>query len=122
MDLGCPDILGPNSTFSNTVIYGNNALETSWNMTVRSVPGPLIAVPLISKSPVVGCSNPATIFNSVDFPQPLGPRRVKKAPSAISRSIFFRMQIGSPERLEKLFEIFLNRSFGNVLLYSFKLK
>src|SRR6187549_1243129 len=89
-------------------------------MTVRSVPGPLIAVPLISKSPVVGPSNPATIFNSVDFPQPLGPRRVKKAPSAISRSIFFRMQIGSPERLEKLFEIFLSRSFDNVLLYSFR--
>src|SRR5690348_7546128 len=88
-------------------------------MTVRSVPGASIGLPLISNSPEVGCSKPATIFSSVDFPQPLGPRSVKKASSAISRLMSFRMQIVSPERFEKLFEIFLSESFGNVALFSF---
>src|SRR6185437_4299726 len=88
-------------------------------MTVRSVPGALIGLPLISNSPEVGSSKPATIFSSVDFPQPLGPRSVKKAPSAMSRLISFSMQVVSPERLEKLFEIFLSESFGNVALFSF---
>src|ERR1051325_5853787 len=88
-------------------------------MTVRSVPGPLIGLPLISSSPEVGSSKPATIFSNVDFPQPLGPRSVKNAPSATSRLMSFRMQTVSPERLEKVFEIFLNESFGNVALFSF---
>src|SRR6202035_3854765 len=39
----------------------------------RSLPGPVMALPSIDTSPVVGSSNPAMMRSKVDFPQPDAP-------------------------------------------------
>ena len=53
----------------------------------RSGPGPTIASPSIVTLPLVGISSPATMFSSVDFPQPDAPTMQTNSPSATSRSI-----------------------------------
>ena len=48
----------------------------------RSALGPVIGLPSSIRVPVVGVSSPAIIRNSVDLPQPDGPRMVTKSLSA----------------------------------------
>ena len=50
-------------------------------------------------------SNPAIMFNKVDFPHPEGPKRTKKLPSSISKLIFLKTSVDP-----KFFNYFLNDS------------
>src|SRR6266851_1837390 len=52
----------------------------------RSLPGPVMALPWTNASPVVGCSKPAIMRSSVDFPQPEAPIRQTNSPCGIVRS------------------------------------
>ena len=45
---------------------------------------PRIGVPSIVTVPVLGISRPAMMLKIVDFPQPLGPRIVRKRPRGIA--------------------------------------
>ena len=47
----------------------------------------------IKTSPEVCCSNPAMILNNVDFPQPLGPTKVRNSPSSISKLRLFKTSV-----------------------------
>src|SRR5579884_3967507 len=53
---------------------GNSAY--SWKTMPRSGDGPVTGWPSTSSRPRVGRSKPATMYSSVDFPQPDGPRMV----------------------------------------------
>src|SRR5580692_8295880 len=52
----------------------------------RSRPGPVMALPPIDASPVVGSSKPAMMRSSVDFPQPDAPIRQTNSPCGMLRS------------------------------------
>src|SRR3984957_6878431 len=52
----------------------------------RSRPGPVMALPPIDASPVVGSSKPAMMRKSVDFPQPHAPIRQTNSPCGMARS------------------------------------
>src|SRR5438132_3441397 len=58
--------------FCRTVSQGNSVYD--WKTIPRSAPGALTGVPSSRMRPDVGASSPATIRNSVDLPQPDGPR------------------------------------------------
>ena len=74
----------PNSTFSSVVSQLKSA-ASPWNTTPRSIPGPLTRSPRIRISPAEGERNPATMRNTVDFPQPLGPSRQKNSPGEMEK-------------------------------------
>src|SRR5688572_9889248 len=76
---------GPNSTLPVTVSQGNSAY--SWKTTPRSGAGPVTGRPSTRTVPVVGARKPATMFSSVDLPQPDGPSRQTSSRSATARSI-----------------------------------
>src|ERR1700684_3056 len=52
----------------------------------RSRAGPVVALPPIDASPVVGSSKPAIMRSSVDFPQPDAPIRQTNSPCGMVRS------------------------------------
>src|ERR1700730_18294989 len=52
----------------------------------RSLPGPVMALPSIATSPVLGSSNPAMMRSSVDFPQPDAPIMQTNSPRWMVRS------------------------------------
>ena len=76
----------PKSTLSKTSSHGKRAC--SWNITMRSRPGPDTGVSSTFIVPLSGLSSPATRFSSVDFPQPLGPTRHTNSPSPTFRLTF----------------------------------
>ena len=53
-------------------------------------------------------SNPAIIFNNVDFPHPEGPNKTKKLPSSISKLIFLNTSV-DPKFFDKssIFNVFI---------------
>src|SRR5262245_33100047 len=53
----------------------------------RSLPGPMIALPWVVTSPVVGSSKPAMMRSSVDLPQPEAPIRQTNSPLSMARSM-----------------------------------
>src|SRR5438093_1545673 len=73
----------PYATLSSTEYQGKRA--ASWNTIASS--RPLATRWSLISSEVAG-RRPLTIFRKVDFPQPLGPRRLTNAPSGTSRSTF----------------------------------
>src|SRR5438093_9373144 len=81
---GAPFSLRPNSTLPATVSHGKSTY--SWNTTPRSAPGPDTGRSSTRTSPAVGRRKPATMFSSVDLPQPDGPRRQTNSCAATSRS------------------------------------
>src|SRR5436190_3358319 len=64
----------------------------------RSGPGALTGLPSRVIRPVVGWSSPATSRNSVDLPQPEGPRMVTKSLSRISSDVGSSARVGAPPR------------------------
>ena len=100
----------PNSTFPSTSSQGKSA--DSWNMTIRSRPGPTTGLPSARTLPRSGRSSPATMLSSVDFPQPLGPTRQTNSPSLTSRSIAVERvdEAALPERKD-----FVTRSSGELV-------
>src|ERR1700730_19114029 len=70
---------------SRTVYQGKSA--ASWNTTPRRGSGRLTRCPRKSTSPRVGASKPATMFSSVDLPQPDGPRTAVNSWGAMARSM-----------------------------------
>src|SRR4029077_6359777 len=70
---------------SSTVYQGKSA--ASWNTTARRGTGWLTGTQRKSTSPRVGASKPATMFNSVDLPQPDGPRTAVNSSGAIARAM-----------------------------------
>src|SRR5690348_1451963 len=54
-------------------------------MTIPFGPGPRCGAPSTVTVPASGVSKPATMFNSVDLPQPDGPTMATNSPSATSR-------------------------------------
>src|ERR1041384_4531098 len=59
-------------------------------------------VPMTSTSPLVGRSMPASRFNSVDLPEPLGPMSARKSPWCNSRSTSSNATTSNPSRLKRL--------------------
>jgi hypothetical protein len=68
----------PNSTLERTVSQGKSA--DSWNMTMRSGPGPWTTRPSTRTSPSSGSSRPAMMLSSVVLPHPDGPHRATNSP------------------------------------------
>src|SRR5437868_3271317 len=68
----------------------------------RSRPGPAIARPRTATVPSVGCSKPATMRNSVDFPQPDAPIRQTNCPGATARSMRPSASISPSRTLKRL--------------------
>src|SRR5438309_6336424 len=73
---------------SSTLNQGKSA--ASWNTTLRRGSGRRTGSPRNSTSPRVGPSNPATMFRSVDLPQPDGPRTAANSLGPIRRSMPWR--------------------------------
>src|SRR5438477_513810 len=61
---------------------------------------PTMLAPSMPMSPLSGTSNPPISLRSVDFPQPDGPSRQTKAPSAIS-SVTSSIAATSPNRFDR---------------------
>src|SRR6266545_507252 len=53
----------------------------------RSLPGPVMILPWVATSPVVGSSKPAMIRSSVDLPQPKAPIKQTNSPLSMPRSM-----------------------------------
>src|SRR3984957_6426646 len=68
----------------------------------RSRPGPVMALPSIEASPVVGSSKPAMMRNSVDFPQPDAPIRQTNSPWGTVRSTGASASISSSPTAKRL--------------------
>src|SRR4051812_13886624 len=67
----------------------------------RSGPGPVTCRPDISSVPSEGVSNPATIRNRVDLPQPEGPIRQTNSPLVIRMLASERAVIVSPPKAKR---------------------
>ena len=79
-----PRIRNPNSTFS-TAVSQPYSESSPWKTTPRFRLAPVTGRPSIRTSPKVGPSKPASILSTVVLPHPLGPRRQKNSPAAMSR-------------------------------------
>src|SRR5437867_12493498 len=79
-----------------------------------------MSVPATSILPAVGLSMPAIRFNSVDFPDPVGPISLRKSPSAISNEISRRTGISFESRQYDLESVCIETvGLGFSLLLSF---
>ena len=76
--------------FSATERFGNS--EKSWKMTMTPAAAEALGssrernLPSMRISPSVGCSTPASILISVDFPEPFSPARQTASPGATVKS------------------------------------
>lgn len=68
---------------SNRIVHGSK--EWFWNTTARSGPGSFTSLPSRIMPPSVAWYKPATIFNTVDLPQPECPIMETNSPLAIFR-------------------------------------
>src|SRR5881409_3285835 len=65
----------------------------------RSGPGPVMALPRSSASPVVAGNSPATMLRMVLFPQPEGPRKTRNSPTpGSSRTVRLTSRTASKAR------------------------
>jgi hypothetical protein len=71
------------STFWYTVSQGSS--EWFWNTTARSGPGAFTSLPSTMTPPEVALSRPATMFSTVDLPQPEWPISEMYSPRLMSR-------------------------------------
>ncbi len=77
----------PNATLSSTDMCGNRAYCWNTVLTLRWCGATLdTSAPSSITRPLVGCSNPAIIFNKVVLPQPEGPSSEKNSPRPMAKS------------------------------------
>src|SRR5713226_2138136 len=84
----------------------------------RSLPGPVMALPWTNASPVVGCSKPAIMRSSVDFPQPDAPIRQTNSPCGIVRSTGASASTSSSPTANRLVTPLIVRIVGRSCLFT----
>src|SRR3954462_2253380 len=89
----------PNSTLPSTVSQGKSDLVYCWKTYTMPGGGAATVSPWKATRPRLGPISPARIRRMVDFPQPEGPSRLRKRPSATSKLIS-SMAVREPKRFE----------------------
>src|SRR5260370_13415953 len=81
----------------------------------RSLPGPVMGLPSIEASRVVGSSKPAMMRSSVDFPQPDAPIRQTNSPRGMVKSTGANASTSSSPTAKRLVTPWTVRMVGSLL-------